>query len=166
MLASYFSPPSIPGPLHLQFGRKRLEKLIYCISPICPCDIAVERRRVLPIMWIPPSELPVNDADHFVATNNDIGRVEITVSEDRRRPRCILHGDHLLDSLPLAFFDVVFRACCWSQPVSKPEMEVLDCLERPKGRTARDPRVEQNRRPRSSALPFLGRVPALSVPGS
>lgn len=108
---SYFPPSSVPGAFHLQFNGKWLEELVYCISPIRPRDITVPRRDILPVMRIPPSKLPVNNADHLVTTNNDVGRVQIAVSEDRGRPgRLVLHADHLFDVVPFAVFDVVLRS--------------------------------------------------------
>lgn len=96
-----FAPPSLPCQLHSQLFGIPLKKLIDALSPCRVRDSATPRGRVVPVRGIPPSKLPVNDPDDFVPANDDIGWIQVTVSEDRCGPRTILLLNHVFDVYPV-----------------------------------------------------------------
>jgi hypothetical protein len=56
-----------------------------------PCHSALvtllsHTRSILPVIWIPPRQLPVNQANNLVSMDQDIKRTQIRMSEDWRRP--------------------------------------------------------------------------------
>lgn len=94
-------PPSIPHFVHLQLFGVHIQDLGQAISPRCKHLGRMVGLCVLPIRQIPPGKLPVNNASHSIPVHQNVGRIQVAVCKDRRRPRSVLLGCHPLDFLQL-----------------------------------------------------------------
>ncbi|THW87989.1 hypothetical protein D6D15_06286 [Aureobasidium pullulans] len=128
---SEFTPPLVSCFLHLELCGKRLEEAAQTILPTSPDQVSKPCGSVLPIVRIPTCKFPINDAYNLLASNQDVGWVEISMCENRVWPWTILHSFHFFQLFLFRAFQIA-RLCTvgGAKAFSKPDVKVLNGRER------------------------------------